>query len=289
MTRRRVGLWLVGAFGGVGTTITLGLAAMERGLADRTGLVTALPPFRDLPLPEPGDFVVGGHEIRSTTFAESAEEFRRTSGVFDPAWIAACRAELDAASARVRPGPRLGLSAVVSGLADWPEARAARTARQAVDAIATDLGAFIASESIDHLIVLNVGSTEPPFPLGDIHQHWKTLKPRLADVGQTLLPSSALYALAAIEGGHSYINFTPSLGASIPAIHELAQATGALLRRQGRQDRRDPDEDRAGPDVRRTATCRSRAGSATTSSATATAWCSTIRPTRPRRSRPRTR
>ncbi|MGB0070233.1 MAG: inositol-3-phosphate synthase [Isosphaeraceae bacterium] len=228
MTRRRVGLWLVGAFGGVGTTITLGLAAMERGLADRTGLVTALPPFRDLPLPEPGDFVVGGHEIRSTTFAESAEEFRRTSGVFDPAWIAACRAELDAASARVRPGPRLGLSAVVSGLADWAEARAARTARQAVDAIATDLGAFIASESIDHLIVLNVGSTEPPFPLGDIHQHWKTLKPRLADVGQTLLPSSALYALAAIEGGHSYINFTPSLGGSIPAIHELAQATGAL-------------------------------------------------------------
>jgi len=135
----------------VGTTITLGLAAMARGLADRTGLVTALPPFRDLPLPEPGDFVVGGHEIRSTTFAESAEEFRRTSGVFDPAWIAACRAELDAASARVRPGPRLGLSAVVS-----------------------------------------------------------------------------LYALAAIEGGHSHINFTPSLGGSMPAIHELAQATGAL-------------------------------------------------------------
>ena len=50
MTRRRVGLWLVGAFGGVGTTITLGLSAMARGLADRTGLVTELPPFRELPL-----------------------------------------------------------------------------------------------------------------------------------------------------------------------------------------------------------------------------------------------
>jgi len=211
----------------VGTTITLGLAAMARGLADRTGLVTALPPFRDLPLPEPGDFVVGGHEIRSTSFAESAEEFRRNSGVFDAAWIAACRGELDAASARVRPGPRLGLSTVVSGLADWAEAGAVRTARQAVDAIAADLGAFVASESIDHLIVLNVGSTEPPFPLGDVHQHWKTLKPRLEDATQGL-PSSALYALAAIEGGHSYINFTPSLGASIPAIHELARATGAL-------------------------------------------------------------
>ena len=50
MTGHRVGLWLVGAFGGVGTTITLGLAAMARGLADRTGLVTELPVFAGLPL-----------------------------------------------------------------------------------------------------------------------------------------------------------------------------------------------------------------------------------------------
>ena len=48
MTGHRVGLWLVGAFGGVGTAITVGLAAMKRGLADRTGLVTELPDFRGL-------------------------------------------------------------------------------------------------------------------------------------------------------------------------------------------------------------------------------------------------
>ena len=95
MRRQRVGLWLVGAFGGVGTTITLGLSAMARGLADRTGLVTELPMFQGLPLPEPGDFVVGGHDIRETSFGESAEEFRRNSGVFPAEWIAACGEELD--------------------------------------------------------------------------------------------------------------------------------------------------------------------------------------------------
>lgn len=180
-------------------------------MTDRTGLVTDLPPFRNLPLPEPGDFVVGGHEIRRTSFAASAEEFRRNSGVFDPAWIEACRADLEAATSRVRPGPRLGLSAVVSGLADWTdESRSARTARQAIDMITGDLNAFIAAESVDHLIVLNVGSTEPPFPLSHIHQHWQSLRPRLDDASQ-VLPSSSLHALAAIEGGHSYINFTPSL------------------------------------------------------------------------------
>jgi len=61
MTGRRIGLWLVGAYGGVGTTLTLGLAALARGLADQTGLVTALPEFAGLPLPQPQEFIIGGH------------------------------------------------------------------------------------------------------------------------------------------------------------------------------------------------------------------------------------
>lgn len=228
MTRRRVGLWLVGAFGGVGTTITLGLATMAHGLADRTGLVTALPPLRDLPLPEPSDFIIGGHDIRQTSYGESAEEFRRASGVFDPAWLGACREDLAAASLRVRPGPRLGLSPVVSRLANWG-AKSARTVREAVEVIAADIDAFVATESIEHLIVLNVASTEPPFPLGEVHQHWESLKARLVQGRHELLPPSAHYALAAIERGHTYINFTPSLGASVPALEELAGSTGSLL------------------------------------------------------------
>ena len=82
---QRVGLWLVGAFGGVGTAITVGLSAMKRGLADRTGLVSELPVFGGLPLPELADFVIGGHDIRATSFSESAEEFRVESGVFEGA------------------------------------------------------------------------------------------------------------------------------------------------------------------------------------------------------------
>src|SRR6059058_616587 len=108
MRRHHVGLWLVGAFGGVGTTIALGLAAMARGLSDRTGLVTELPLFRGFPLAEPGDFVVGGHDIRQTSFGESAEEFRRNSGVYPAEWIGACAEDLGAATARVRPGTSFG-------------------------------------------------------------------------------------------------------------------------------------------------------------------------------------
>ena len=78
------------------------------------------------------------------------------------------------------------------------------------------------------MIVLNVASTEPPFELSDVHQHWSSLSAALPDGGPELLPASAIYALAAIERGYTYINFTPSLGASVPALHELAAATGSL-------------------------------------------------------------
>jgi myo-inositol-1-phosphate synthase len=97
-----------------------------------------------------------------------------------------------------------------------------------VDRIAADLAAFVESESIDHLIMLNVASTEPPFVLGEVHQHWDTLSAALADAEPGLLPASAIYALAALRSGHTYINFTPSLGASLPALKELAGASGSL-------------------------------------------------------------
>jgi myo-inositol-1-phosphate synthase len=228
MTGHRVGLWLIGAFGGVGTTVTLGLAAMARGLADRTGLVTDLPRFASLPFPEPGDFVIGGHDIRQTSFAESAEEFRRLSGIYPEGWVSECKRELAAASARIRPGTHLAAGRTISKLANWDGATSVQTANRAIDRIRSDLASFALSESLDHVIVLNVASTEPPFPLAAVHERWNLLQAALASDTPDLLPASALYALAALQDGHTYINFTPSLGASVPALIELAAETGSL-------------------------------------------------------------
>jgi len=228
MTQRRVGLWLVGAFGGVGTTVTLGLSALSRGLIKSTGLVTALPDFGKLGLPEAAQFVVGGHEIRESSFVDSAEEFRKNSGIFDADLVAACRDDLAAASARVKPGVKLGAGPTIAKLGTWGDESAPRTAAEAVDRLEADLAAFVKAERIDHLIVLCVASTEPPFQTRDVHQDWNALNAALADGGEDLLPASSLYAIAALRGGHTYLNFTPSLGASIPAIYQLAESTGAL-------------------------------------------------------------
>ena len=101
-SRRRVGLWLIGAFGGVGTTITVGLASLARGLRPPTGLVTDLPMFQGTNLPAAADFIVGGHDIRQGSFIDSAKEFRTASGVFEADLLEAIREDLEKASARVR-------------------------------------------------------------------------------------------------------------------------------------------------------------------------------------------
>jgi len=41
-------------------------------------------------------------------------------------------------------------------------------------------------------------------------------------------PTSLLYAYAALDAGRPYVNFTPSLGSSVPALDELARARGTV-------------------------------------------------------------
>ena len=129
-----------------------------------------------------------------------------------PIGSAACKEELAASSARVRPGSHFGAGKAISNLADWGSPRLEQSARQAADRIAADLASFARSEALEHVIVLNVASTEPPFALGEVHRRWDALKAALPGGGPELLPSSAIYALAAIEKGYTYINFTPSFG-----------------------------------------------------------------------------
>src|SRR5262249_3514562 len=85
-----------------------------------------------------------------------------------------------------------------------------------------DLQQFRETHKLDQVVVLNVASTEPPFELGEVHATLDRLIPALEKSGAEVLPPSSVYAGAAIELGLPYINFTPSLGASFPAMHELA-------------------------------------------------------------------
>jgi myo-inositol-1-phosphate synthase len=227
MSTRRVGLWLIGAFGGVGTTATLGLAALARGVADTTSLVTALPLFDDVDLDQPEQFVVGGHDIRRGGFRQTVRELQQRSNIFDPAIADACQGDLEKWEANVRPGTVLNAGATIERLAELTEAHRADTPRAAIDQIQNDIRRFREAHRLEQVVVVNVASTEPPFETGEAHGSLGKLTPLLGQRG-AVLPASALYAWAALDLGLPYVNFTPSLGASFPAAEQLAAKRGAV-------------------------------------------------------------
>src|SRR5205823_5370238 len=175
MNEHRVGLWMIGAFGGVGTTAALGLAALGRGLTDTTSMVTALPMFEALGLDQPAQFVVGGHDVRRGSFRQTVRGMQSRSNVFEPALAEPCLPQLDEWAANVRPGTVLNAGDTIRKLADLPEAHHTSDLRTAVGRVQTDLQEFRETHRLDQVVVLNVASTEPPFPLRDFHQSLERL------------------------------------------------------------------------------------------------------------------
>jgi len=225
MAERRVGLWLVGAFGGVGTTTAVGLAALAKGRVPPTGLVTALPQFSAVPFDPPEAFTVGGHDVRAGSFEASAAELHGRSNVIPESLLAAVTDELAAWSRNVQPGIVFRPDAATARLADRPDVRQVATPRAAVELVQADLRSFQSANRLDQVIVVNCASTEPPVEVSEAFQDAKKFDALLAR-SDAPTPASVLYAVAAMSAGFPYVNLTPSLGASFPAAEATARVRG---------------------------------------------------------------
>jgi len=222
MAQARVGIWLIGAKGGVATTTIVGLTALKKGLIGTTGLVSELPQFRHLPLVDWEGLVVGGHEIREVSLPGEAARLAAESRVFGPHLLAEVGGELAAVDSRIRAGTIIDVGRTIAALAGGQVPRG-EAPREAVDRLRHDFVDFAEANRLEHVVVVNVASTEPAADTAAVPETWVELARRL---DESSLPASSLYAIAALEGGCSYVNFTPSLGSSPPAIHELAQLRG---------------------------------------------------------------
>ncbi len=229
MAKRKVGVWLIGAWGGVATTVVVGLAALRKGLTDTTGLVTSLPPFAGLDLMNWDEVVVGGHEIRETTYLAEARVLIEKSHVFNEKTLTAISSQLAKFDANVRPGTLVNVGAKIESLAG-PAALKTRneTAGQAVSRLAKDLTKFKADHKLDRVIVVNVSSTEPPPPDEVRSWKWVDIQKSLAAKSHSPIPASTLYALAAMQSGSHFVNFTPSIGSDLPGLDEYARQQQVL-------------------------------------------------------------
>jgi len=220
MAHRKLGLWLIGAKGGVATTVTVGLTALRKRLAETRGLVSALPRFKGLDFAAWDDFVLGGHEVRETTLYEAAQQLARNNHALDEQLVAKLRSDLDKLDKNVRPGTLINVGSTIESLADPPMKKLRESPRSAIERLQGDFSDFVKKNGLEQLIVVNLASTEPPLD-DELPPRWKDLA-KLLEKKTSSVPASSLYAIAALELGHPYINFTPSVGSAPAAIGELA-------------------------------------------------------------------
>lgn len=228
MAKPRLGLWLIGARGGVAVTAMTGLIAHRLGLTDDAGLVSQLPQFAHLPLAKWDDFVVGGHEIRTAPLVDELASLHRDSRVLTPELVAACQPELAKIDAEIRPGTLWNVGPRIAELAAPELAKTVndRSARAAVERLKADLADFKQRHSLNTVVVLNVASTEAIPAPETWPQTWAAAE-ALLDAADCPLPASSLYAIAALDLGLPFVNFTPSLGATPAGIDELARLRNA--------------------------------------------------------------
>jgi len=228
MARRKVGVWLIGCKGGVAATVTVGLTALRKGLTETIGLITETPPYNDLDLVGWNDIVLGGHDIREVTLYEAAKLLASNNHALDSNLIDRCKSDLDKIDKNSRPGTLFNVGSTIEKFADASTKKKSKeeSPRDAIGRIQADLAEFQKKNGLDQVIVVNVASTEPPIAAEDVPGTWKELSKLLDKPRKCPLPASSLYAIATIELGFPYINFTPSPGSALPAIQELAVEKG---------------------------------------------------------------
>ncbi len=220
---RRVGLAVVGLGGAVATTAVAGLELLRLGASGPDGLplagleVDGVPVEQATGLAAYDALVVGGWDLDGSDLRKAAEQH----GVLDPR-------QLDVV------GPAL------SEVVPWPAAADADFCRKVTgahtvvadgrraqaEAVRADLRRFREEQSLDGLVLVNLASTERwPDPAAPCLQTPEAFEAGL-DADDRAITPAMVYAYAAIVEGVGYGNFTPSLGADVPALVALAEQRG---------------------------------------------------------------
>ncbi|MDG2084473.1 MAG: inositol-3-phosphate synthase [Planctomycetota bacterium] len=220
----KTGLWLVGARGGVSTTVITGLVALSRGLRSNTGLITEHPVFKNCELPELQEFVIGGHEIRTGSLQESARAIEKDSNSIPGDLIRALSEELDKVDTEIKPGILVNAGEAIQSLDHRLPDVEDMDPGAALTKVVSDLTQFRASNQLDGLVVVVLSSTEAPLPHHPSHDSATALMEAAESGVREAFRSSTIYAMASAQVGASFVNFTPSPAALIPATREMLES-----------------------------------------------------------------
>jgi myo-inositol-1-phosphate synthase len=221
---------LVG-LGAVSTTTIAGVIAIKKGLAKPIGSLTQMgtirlgkrtegrsPKIKDfVPLAQLEDIVFGGWDI----FEEDCYAAARTAGVLERSLLDSVRSELEA----IKPMPAVFDQRYVKRLSG-PNVKTGKNKKDLADQLIADIRNFKAANQCDRLVMVWCGSTEVYMKEGPAHQSLAAFERALEQSDETI-PSSMVYAYAALSEGIPFANAAPNLTADIPAMLELAARTKA--------------------------------------------------------------
>jgi myo-inositol-1-phosphate synthase len=219
--------------GAVSTTTIAGVLAIRRGLAAPIGSLTQMgtvrlgkrtegrsPLIKDfVPLASLDDVVFGGWDI----FEDNSYEAAKTAGVLEAVLLDKIRPELEA----IKPMSAVFDRRYVKRL-DGPNVKKGKNKRVLADELREDMRRFKNENKCDRLVMVWCGSTEVYLTESAAHATLAAFEKGL-EANDDNIPSSMIYAYAAIKEGIPYANAAPNLSADVPALMELADTTGSPL------------------------------------------------------------
>ena len=223
---------LVG-LGAVSTTTIAGVLAIRRGLAKPIGSLTQMgtirlgkrteansPRIKDfVPLASLDDIVFTGWDL----FEDNAYEAAKTAGVLDRELLEQVKPELEA----IAPLPAVFDRKYVKRL-DGPNVKKGKSKKDLAEQVREDIRRFKQDKGLNRVLMVWCGSTEIYLQESAVHASIEAFEKGLEQSDENI-PSSMIYAYAAIKEGIPYANAAPNLSADVPALIQLAQQTGSPL------------------------------------------------------------
>jgi myo-inositol-1-phosphate synthase len=230
--RGKLGVLLVG-LGAVSTTTIAGVLAIRKGIAKPIGSLTQMgtirlgkrtegrsPKITDIvPLAGLDDLVFGGWDI----FEDDCYAAARTAGVIEPSLLDQVRADLE----KIRPWPAVFDQRYVRRL-DGPNVKKGKNKKDLAEQVISDIRTFRSDHGLDRMVMVWCGSTEVYMTESPAHATIESFE-RALEENDPAIPSSMVYAYAAILEGIPYTNAAPNLTADIPALVALAARTRTPL------------------------------------------------------------
>jgi myo-inositol-1-phosphate synthase len=228
----KLGIMLVG-LGAVSTTFIAGVLAVRKGIAKPIGSLTQMgtirlgkrteartPLIKDLvPLASLDDIVFGGWDI----FEDNCYEAATTAGVLESSLLDQIKPELEA----INPWPAVFDRRYVKRL-DGPNVKKGANKMELAEQVRADIRRFKQENKLDRLVMIWCGSTEIYLTETEAHQTIESFEKALR-TNDANIPSSMVYAYAALQEGIPYANGAPNLTVDIPALMDLAVKNGSPI------------------------------------------------------------